>query len=84
MNQSLKYNKLNRVYSKFKKFGLIDKDATINLNEISEDLDYLNKLLYDTYLIFNSEKSQTEKINSIHNLRAPDGKRLFTKKTRKI
>tara|TARA_B100000963_G_scaffold296074_1_gene267181 strand:+ start:1460 stop:2698 length:1239 start_codon:yes stop_codon:yes gene_type:complete len=80
MNQSLKYNKLNRVYSRFKKFGLINKDTTINIDEISNDLDYLNKLLYDTYLIFNSEKSQTEKINSIHNLRDPDGKRLFTKK----
>ena len=83
MNSSLKYNKLNKVYSKLKEFGLINKDADINVQEISNDLQYLNKLLYDTYLIFNSKMTVSQKIKAIHNLKDPLGNRLFTKKIAK-
>ena len=83
MNSSLKYNKLNRVYSKLKKFGLLGKDEVVDFKQVASDLDYLNKLLYDTYLIFNSKKTKNQKISALHNLRDPLGNRLFTKKIAK-
>ena len=83
MNSSLKYTQLNNLYSKLKRLGFIDKKSKININQISKDLAYINKLMYDTYLIFNSEKTKGQKITSLHNLRDPRGKRLFTKKIAK-
>lgn len=83
MNSSLKYTQLNNLYSKLKRLGFIDKKSKININQISKDLAYINKLMYDTYLIFNSEKTKGQKITSLHNLRDPKGKRLFTKKIAK-
>ena len=80
MNSSLKYTQLSNLYSKLKRLGFIDKTSKININQISKDLEYINKLMYDTYLIFNSEKTKGQKITSIHNLRDPNGNRLFTKK----
>ena len=83
MTSSLKHAQLKNLYSKLKILGFIDKKSKINVKQISKDLDYINKLIYDTYLIFNSEKTQNQKITSLHNLRDPYGTRLFTKKIAK-
>ena len=79
----IKTSKLVSIYAKLKKLGLIEKDENIDVRQIAKDLDYLNKLLYDTYLIFNSKLSDEEKINKIYELRDPDNKRLFSKEVAK-
>ena len=75
----IKTSKLVSIYTKLKKLGLIEKDEIIDISQIAKDLDYLNKLLYDSYLIFNSKLSDEEKINKIYDLRDPDNKRLFSR-----
>jgi hypothetical protein len=79
----IKTSKLVSIYTKLKKLGLIKKDEIIDISQLAKDLDYLNKLLYDTYLIFNSKLSDEEKINKIYNLRDPDNKRLFSREVAK-
>ena len=83
MNSSLRHRQLNNLYSKLKKLGFIDKNSEININQILKDLAYINKLIYDTYLIFNSEKTKSQKITLLHKLKDPKGIRLFTKKIAK-
>jgi uncharacterized protein YlxP (DUF503 family) len=78
MDKSLKRQKLKNIYRELKSKNLIKTD--VNIRQVEKDLKYLNLLLYQSYKIFNSKKSEKEKIEAIHNLKDPNGKRIFTKK----
>ena len=82
MNNQFKRTKIESIYNLLNKTNMIKEK--VDIDEVQKDLEYLNFLLYKTYKIFNSDKSIKDKIDELHNLRTPEGKRLFTKKIAKI
>ena len=81
MNNQFKRTKIESIYNLLNKTNMIKEK--VDIDEVQKDLEYLNFLLYKTYKIFNSDKSIKDKIDELHNLRTPEGKRLFTKKIAK-
>lgn len=81
MNNQFKRNKIESIYNLLNKTNMIKEK--VDIDQVQKDLEYLNFLLYKTYKIFNSDKTRKDKIDELHNLKTPEGKRLFTKKIAK-
>ena len=68
------------IYTTLQKNGFFKETETFNYYEILQYLYFMNKLFYDTYLIFKNKKSSREKkINQLLQLKHPEYKKnIFT------
>ena len=78
-----RYKSLEKLMGHLANNNLLDKNTRLNYSILLADIYQLNKLIYDSYLIFSSKLNNNEKIDKLMELRTRDGKKFIDKKMAK-